>query len=29
MVSVDQILGYPLFDGLNEAELARLASAIV
>ena len=29
MVSVDQIRNYPLFEGLNEAELARLASAIV
>jgi CRP-like cAMP-binding protein len=29
MVSVDQIRNYPLFDGLNEAELARLAGAIV
>lgn len=29
MVSVDQIRNYPLFDGLNEAELACLANAIV
>ncbi len=29
MVNVDQIRHYPLFDGLNEADLARLASVIV
>ncbi len=29
MVKIDQICNYPLFEGLNETELARLASAIV
>ncbi len=29
MVSIDQIRHYPLFHGLNEAELARLAGALV
>jgi CRP/FNR family transcriptional regulator, cyclic AMP receptor protein len=28
MLSVDKIRGYPLFEGLNEAELARAAKAI-